>query len=171
MSDFTQAPKKVILDLINAANEDLNLVESEVTFGTPSVEEGQRDTSLVLTATAGGRFLGPQTVYYNRLDMAAVFATKSTIFDKDQSVTTIAHVIALINARYAINLTDDDFTSTAFPTWEMIPNEEHTVTLTAKADSLIFTGTGTVTLHLPQVALSDALTANTLDGLSYTPPA
>ncbi|WJJ54982.1 hypothetical protein [Xanthomonas phage RTH11] len=172
--DFTKAPKQILLDLINAENSSTltsPLTDAQVTFAVPAVEDGAKNTSLELSSVVGGPYLGQRSVYYDRLDLAAVLALKSARFEKTDEVTTVAHVIAAINARYKINLTSDDFTATEFPTWELVPNEEHTVTLTAKAGSLIFIGTGVVTLYLPQVALADAIPNNTLSGLTYVPPA
>ena len=171
MSVFTQAPKKIIVDLINDANPGLNLLESQVTFEAPVVEDGVRNTSLPINAVVGGPYLGAQTVYYDRLDLAAVVATKSGRIEKTDALTNNDQLIAAVNALYAINLTSDDYTIGAFPTWENIPHEEHTVSITAKPGSLIFIGSATVTLFLPQVDLADAISVNTLDGLNYEPPA
>lgn len=172
MSDFTQAPKKIILDLINEANAGLNLLETQVEFGVPAVETGSRNTSLELTAVVGGPYLGARAVYYDRLDLAAVIATgPAGRFAKTGAITTIAHVVAAINSEYAINLTEDDFEITdTFPEFENVPNEEHSITITAKPGSLVFIGSAEITLFLPQVDLEDALAVNTLDGLTYEPP-
>lgn len=176
MSDLTKAPRQIILDQVNADNSDLNLLVNEVTFGTPAVETGTKNTSLLLTAVVGSRFLGTQTIYYDRLDLnnirtAAIGAGLSAVFDKDDQMTTISHVISAVNARFGLNLQTEDFDASAFPTWEMVPNEQHDVTITAKTGSLIYLGAMTVTLRLPQVDLAVAISANTLNGLNYVPPA
>jgi len=177
MSDLTKAPRQIIVDMINAENASPgSILVNELTFGTPAVETGTKNTSLPLTAVVGSRFLGTQTIYYDRLDLnnirtAAIGAGLTAVFDKTDAVTTISHVIALVNARFGLNLTDEDFTASAFPTWEMVPNEQHDVTITAKADSLIYLGAMNITLRLPQVDLAVAISANTLNGLNYVPPA
>lgn len=172
--DFTKAPKQIILDLINADNSETAtapVTEAQVIFAEPVAIEGVKNTSMELDSVLGGPYLGKQTIYYDRLDLGEVFALLSNRFEKTDAVTTIAHVVALINARYKINLTAEDFTASAFPTWALEPNEEHAITITAKVGSLIFIGAGDVVLYLPQVALADAIPNNTLSGLTYVPPA
>lgn len=172
--DFTKEPKQIILDLINADNPDTTtspVTEAQVIFAAPVVETGAKNTSLELDSVVGGPYLGKRTIYYDRLVLSEVFALISNRFEKTDEVTTIADVVALINAHYKLNLTDDDFTASEFPTWVLEPNEEHAVTITAKAGSLIFIGAGDVVLYLPQVALADAISNNTLNGLTYVPPA
>lgn len=62
------------------------------------------------------------------------------------------------------------FITDSFPVFEMVPNEQHNVTITAKPGSLVYTGSMTVSLRLPQVDLAVAISSNTLNGLTYTPP-
>lgn len=171
MSDFTKAPKQILLDLINLTNPSYQMEEADVIIGAPTVTtENSRNTSVLISAAPSSPFDNSQTFYYNRLDLAAVFATLSTDFEKTPEVADIDDLVALINARWALNLTADDFTSSAFPTFAGEGGEQHSVTLTAKPGSLTYIGAGEVTLTLAKVDMADAFPNNVLDGYTYEAP-
>lgn len=166
-NDLTKTPLENLLLLINTKNPGINVLASEVTFGVPAVETGARNTSIVAEAVEGSRFLEEQTFFYNRLDFQAVFDQGNKVFEKTTDLDTIAEVITLLETRYKIKLTTDDYTVSAFPTFTNVPDEEHAVTFTAKPGSLVWIGSGSITLKLLTVNLADALPANQLDGLTY----
>ncbi|QVD49244.1 hypothetical protein LUCX_174 [Xanthomonas phage vB_XciM_LucasX] len=169
MSDFTKAPKQIIIDLINVANPGLNLLATEVDFGSVAVETEPANTSVVLTPTVSGRFTGSPKIYYDRLSMAEVFATKTAAVEKTDLLTNVDDVISAINSLYGINLTSDDYTISEFPTWANVVDEEHTLTITAKADSLIFIDAADVKLFKTKMDLTMAIANNQLNGLIYEP--
>lgn len=170
MSDLTKLPRAIILDLINADNEGLELLESEVTFADPEVEVGERNTSVLLTAAPSGRFSGTRTIYYNRLDLDEdIVSTGDAVFEKTGAIESIADLLDAINSRFNLNLTLDEVSTTTFPEFEDTPGESHTVTITALATSLVYIGEVEVTLTIATVDLATAIAVNELNGLTYEP--
>lgn len=172
MSDLTKTPLQIIFDEIIAANPTSTVTINDYDLGAPSEEEGAKNTSIVATAKLTSSFTGEQTFYYDRVDLDApgTYANSLGPIPKTDEITTIGQIVAHFNALTGVALTEDDYTASAFPTFTNTPDEEHTVTLTATPESLVWIGATTLTLKLLKVALVDALPVNTLNGLTYVPP-
>ena len=135
-------------------------------------DTGPQNTSVTLTSDGTGRFLvGDRTVFYNRLSLADIFATNSDPIEKTDELNSVADVIAVLNVRYGLNLQAADFTISDWPTWVYQPNETHTLTLTPNASHLVYNAPGSIQIRLLQVSLEQAIPNNSLNGLTYTPPA
>jgi anthranilate/para-aminobenzoate synthase component II len=174
MADFTLAPKQILLNLINADNPLHQLESADVTFEAPvATPEGSRNTSIVVIPGPFSPYDNRQSFYYNRLDLGAVFNTLSTVFEKTSEVNTLEDVVALVNARWAVNLTPDDVTLSPFPAFEGNFGESHTITFTVRSSSLNFIGVGVITLAISveKIPLDEAFPNNVLNGLVYAPPA
>jgi len=167
MSNYLQAPKQIIIDLINDANSGLGMTSAEVELSAPGAGNGTLNTSLVVTPAAGSRFSNQVTVYYNRLGLAAVVATQDGRIEAIAESYTAADVLDAINAKYNLLITSDDIEDLVLPAIPTVPGGEATLTLTAKAGSLIFTGTAEITLFVDTVDLEDAVLVTDLDGLHY----
>ena len=178
VTDFTKAAAQIIIDLVNNDNT-LALVVASVTMGAPTaaVLGGSitRDTDLTLTAVEGSGYTGSATIHYNRVDLSTVPGSRSTVFPKGDAVN-ISDLLAEINAAYGINMSNTDalhhdFVDGALPTFTGTPNEQHTFQFTADANSLVWENSVTLTVHANDIALSDAITNATLNGLTYVQPA
>jgi hypothetical protein len=171
-TDFTKAPKQIILDLINEKNPSLGLTEELVTFGAPAVYSGaeNRNTKLTLAAVEpSSGYSGSRDIFYNRVDISVVPGTRSKVFSLGNAVN-ISDLIPEINARYGINLTADDYTDAALPTFtDQVPGEEKDFTITITAGSLVWTNSVTLQLQRNDIPLEDAIAENILDGLVWTP--
>ena len=167
MADFTLAPRQILVNLVNATNTFEHLDVDDVNFGTPEpITENSRNTKIVLTAKPESPYDTSQTFYYNRLDLAFIFSQLSNEFARD-SVTTPAELIALVNARFKINLTSEDYTISA------LPSGAGTVVITAKAGSLNYHESGEIELTEDgptKRPLAEAFPNNVLDGLTYVSP-
>ncbi len=164
MIDLTQPPRQVLADLINASNDE-KLQVSDVDFGVPTANtDHSRNTKIVVTAKATSPWDTYQVFYYNRMDIGAnIFSTLNTDFTYVPGMTK-ADLIGMINTRWSINLTDDDYTMSD------LPEGNGTVTVTAKPGSLNYIGSGDVRLIADKIPLADAFPNNVLNGLTYTPP-
>lgn len=167
MADFTLAPRQILVNLVNATNPSENLVVEDINFGTPEViTENSRNTKITLTAKPDSPYDTSQTFYYNRMDLAFIFAQLSNEFQRS-SVSSIADVIAAVNERFQINLTDEDYTASA------LPSGDGTVIITAKAGSLNYWQSGEIELVSSAPVkrpLAEAFPNNILDGLTYESP-
>lgn len=173
MSDLTKAPDQIVLDLINTDNST-SLTLGLVDFGLPTVTAGEnpaKNTTLTVTAKAGSGYTGSQVVEYNRvsLDTIPVIAAKPATYQLGDA-TKIADLIEEINAMYGIKMVPADYVDGDLPTFEGLPNEEHTVQLVAAADSLIYIGSLVLTLKAADIELSSVITVTALNGLTYVAP-
>jgi hypothetical protein len=154
-----------VLGAINAANTavSLALTEAQVTFAAPAVTAGTagRNTSITLTGVNGQGVEGSRTFSYTRQSLAAG-AVASTA---PASVTTApgdTEAASLTKVATALGLLAGEFTSSAFtaPADMTTPG---TITLTANAASLVYTGARTVALNFPDSDVDFATLAPTTD--------
>ncbi|MDH2154119.1 hypothetical protein [Stenotrophomonas sp. GD03657] len=164
MIDLSLPPRQVLAALINASNTE-KLQVSDVDFGVPTVNsDHSRNTKIIVTAKPESPWDTYQAFYYNRMHIGDdVFTTLNTDFTYVEGMTK-ADLIAKINERWGINLTDDDYTMSE------LPSGNGTVTITAKPGSLNYIGAGDVRLIASKIPLDVAFPNNVLDGLTYTPP-
>jgi hypothetical protein len=169
ISDFTKAPKNIVVDLINHDNPGANLTPEMVTFGLPTVsssgEAEGRNTELTVSGVQETGVIGSTTVYYNRLNLAAFIVDPEFVVQLTDS-TKVSHIIAKLNAELGINITADDFVEADLPTFVGTPGEERPVTITFSADSLVWAGNATITVRGEDVNISTLITNVRLSGLN-----
>jgi hypothetical protein len=151
-----------ILDLINGVNVGQVITEAQVTVGNPSVVAGTGGRNTEVTLTAIADYTGTQTYAYTRRSIAtdAVASTApakvDTLVDDDQA-ESVVKVLA------ALGLVAGEFDYSAFSA-PVDMDTDGSVTLTAKATSLLYTGVRVVPLSLADVSLSSATPVTDLDG-------
>lgn len=177
-NDLTKAPKQIILDMVNAKTAAGFTEESFTWAGLPVVEGTGKNTSLTLTAAPGSGYKNSRVIRYIRphlgSDVGAAYIAsggkRDLIFSVGDAVK-ISDMIPELNARLGINLTGDDFTDGDLPAFTGEVNETHPVQVVVKADSLIFTGSLTLTLKADDIDLAVAIPDVEMDGLTYGAPA
>ncbi len=174
MTDLTKAPNQVIIDLINADNAPLALTPELVTFGLPTAATGEnpaKNTELTVSAAEGSGYSGSVVITYNRVALGTIptIAAAPAEFQLGNA-QTLKDLIPEFNAKYGVNLTDDDYVDAPIPAFTGELNEEHTVQLVAKADSLIYIGSVDIVIKGEDIALASVLTNTALNGLVYEAP-
>lgn len=176
-NDLTKAPKQIILDMVNAKTGK-GFTEASFTWaGLPVVEATGKNTSLTLTAAAGSGYKNDRVIRYIRPhlgnDVGAAFVasggSRDLVFSIGDAVN-IADLIPEFNTRLKVNLTADDFVDGPLPTFTGELNEQHDVQVVVKADSLIFTGSITLTVKAEDIDLATAIPDVEMDGLVYAAP-
>lgn len=107
MNDFTKDPQQIIVDMLNAANGTTLRVD-QLSFGVPTVNsaaDAKRNTRLVIAGVPAQGVEGSIEVQYNRVAIDTVPGVRLRDFSE---VTSRAELVAAINARYAINITNSD---------------------------------------------------------------
>lgn len=177
-NDLTKAPKQIILDMVNAKTGK-GFTEAAFTWaGLPVVEATGKNTSLTLTAAVGSGYKGDRVIRYIRpnlgTDVGAIFVASGGDRNLEFSIgdaLKISDLIPEINERLKINLTIDDYADADLPEFTGELNEEHDVQIVVKADSLIFTGSLTITVKAEDIDLATAIPDVEMDGLVYAAPA
>lgn len=177
--NLTLAPKLVLCALINRENSAVGaaLTPELVVFGLPNQSVATRNTDITVTAAEGSGYIGDVVINYNRVhlqtDVGNVYVASGP--DRDLvfpvgTATKIADLIPELNSRLGINLTADDFTDGNIPPFEGLPNEEVSVQITAKADSLCYRGSITIKVKAENIHLSEVIVNKVLNGLTYAAP-
>lgn len=185
MPFYKKPSKDLVYDLINEANPQLAIPASavNVTLGTPSVISGgswpANNTKISLSpAPATGDFIGRQDVNYRRLDLSALFRGQTILIKKFKSVTsssagtlmyTVYQLLADINVRYGMNLTQDDVNDANILRGSTLEDGQYTttITVTTKATSLGYTGSFSLKWLNTKQALEDMVTVRELGGRLY----
>lgn len=162
-------PKAEILSQVNLLNK-IQLSADDYVFGVPSPlsdETGQYNTQITVTAkNENSPYAGAVTLKYQRRDLARL----ATLVDLKVGMylpRTTLQVAQAVNARFGTNLTLDDIVqSTALN----LTDDEGVVTLTAKENSLGWTGTVAVTVVKGNYPLSAFLTNTKLAAMNYPTP-
>lgn len=164
--NLTQTPKQILVSLINQDNGTA-LSEEMLVFGTPATHSGAKNTSIVATAAPDMGYTGSVTFNYNRLNIANIPGTRSKVFSQGTNVN-ISDLIPLINSRYQINLTANDFTQALLPTFTLqTPNQLLDFVLTIKSTSLIYYGSVTLQLRRADINLNTIITNTNLPDLTF----
>jgi hypothetical protein len=151
-----------ILDLVNGANAGQTITSAQVTVGAPSVVAGTGGRNTEVTLTAIADYTGTQTYAYTRRSIAtdAVASTApakvDTLVDDDQA-ESVVKVLA------ALGLVAGEFDYSAFSA-PVDADTDGSITLTAKATSLLYTGVRVVPLSLADTSLASATPVTDLDG-------
>lgn len=168
VSDFTQAPEKIIFDLIKADNPSNGFAEGMVTYGIPTSNETDpdgRNTDITLTSVEGSGIVGSRTVTYRRLRLEGFIKEPDFVLNK-RDFTQLSELIPQINSELGINITADDFNEIALPTFSATPGEEHEVTITFKANSLVWIGTHVLTVRGDDIDINLVIPVDKLSGLN-----
>ena len=108
MTDLTQTPKQIAVNLINAAN-GTTFVPSDVSLSTPtlntSVSNGL-NTSITLSVTGATQTLKVD-LQYNRLDFKTLLARPYCQLEEN-NLSRLVDLIPYLNAKYQLALTSVD---------------------------------------------------------------
>lgn len=177
LSNFTQDPVQVVLDLVNHDNMQslmgYELSVSNVTVGTPeAIADGERNTKVTITATPGQEFRGTREVTYNRLDIQEVADVVVPDGVKVQAGGTnqLSEIVGYINNLLFINLQPGDYTDVTLEDWEDLSGDEQVVTLSMNEEHLLFTGDLSVTVRADNPTLTGVIANTELDGLNLPGP-
>lgn len=157
MPIFNKPSADLVYDLINQANPQLVKPVTTVNtkLGVPSVIAvpglNKLNTSIVISAVAGGDYIGRKQVNYRRIDLAALTRGVTIAIDRysPTAVTgsnavafTVYQLLPFINQRYGLNLTTDDINDGNIIRGNTQVNGQYTatVTVTAKTGSLGYVG-------------------------------
>lgn len=158
-------PLANVLAAINAANTatSTNITEAQVTAAAPTTVAGTggRNTSVELTGIDGQGIEGSRTFSYTRQSLAtgAVASTAPasvTVAEGDDQAASVAKVAT------ALGLLASEFDASAYtaPEDQSTPG---TVTITAKATSLLYTGVRVVPLNFADADVAFATVAPVTD--------
>jgi len=179
---YKKPSKDLVYDLINEANPQLEIPASalNVSLGVPAAIAGTswpaNNTNIVLSPAPGsGDFIGRQTVSYRRLDLSALFRGQTILIKKFKSTAssssgtlmyTVYQLLADINSRYGMNLTEDDVNNANILRGSTLEDGQYTTTVTVstKATSLGYTGSFSLKWLNTKQSLEDMITVRTLGG-------
>ncbi|MNE00904.1 hypothetical protein D3C80_933280 [compost metagenome] len=151
-----------ILDLVNGANVGQVLTTAQVTVGNPSAVAGTAGRNTEVTLTAIADYTGTQTYAYTRRSIATD-AVASTAPAKVDTLVDDTEAEAVAKVVTALGLVAGEFDISAY-TAPVDESTDGSVTLTAKATSLLYTGVRVVVLSLQDVSLATATPVTDLDG-------
>lgn len=152
---YLKPSKDEVYDLINQANPGLGFVASalNVNLSVPAVAtvSGQPNlnTKIGLSAVQGGDFMGRKDVFYRRRNLTSLFRAVTVQIDlyrapvaAGATAYTVYQLIPYINAKYGMSFTTDDLVDANIAYGSTIEGgfNTTTVTVTAKATSLGYTG-------------------------------
>lgn len=145
--DFSKKSDVLFLDLVNT-KATRALVANEVTIGAPGAgTAGGKNTTVHLTAVADAVNLkGEADFHFDRLDLTALFAGHTLSVEVVDGIDSALEIAAVLNAKFGLNISELDIEDTAID----VPNEPASITLTALASSLVYTGSVEVALTYPK---------------------
>jgi hypothetical protein len=170
MYPFLDTQLNTLLGLINTSNPGLkvplttamlrSLVPTVVTPGSGQIQ----DTSLVLLSLPGnvGQYIGKQTVYYRRINLANLFRSMTLTLDNYIGSTSMtpAQFCQCFNAKYGTELTTSDFTASNF-------TSGNSYTVTMLSTSLCYEGSFTFKWTQGAPYMSQVITTPVLTGKLY----
>lgn len=168
VSDFSQNPDQIVLDLINHDNSSALTLEL-VELGLPLLSGmPEANTELEVTAVSGSGYKGSVTVAYNRLDIQdfVPIMVGDTLVLPTGDAENYSDLIGEINVALGINLTESDYVDGPIGEWDGIPNETKTIVIPMSADSWVFTNSLTLTLESEDILLSEVIVNTILSGLN-----
>lgn len=152
---YLKPSKDEVYDLINQANPGLGFVASplNVNLSVPAVAtvSGQPNlnTKIGLSAVQGGDFMGRKDVFYRRRNLTSLFRAVTVQIDlyrapvsAGATAYTVYQLLPYINAKYGMSFTTDDLVDANIIYGTTLEGgfNTTTVTVTAKATSLGYTG-------------------------------
>jgi hypothetical protein len=169
MSDLTQSGLTLILQLVNDLNSDTltkgPLTSGNVTLGNPSgsPDGSSKNTQITLDSVDGGPYYGTQTVIYDRLDIGGMFTgwgINPSI--GGNSYINASDTLASINSAYNLNLQPGDIIDGPLN----IGSYPATASLEISPNSLVYTGTLSLSLPGSTTELSSIVTNDVLTGFT-----
>lgn len=149
ISDFTKPPEDVVIDLINFDNGTAFTKDTLLVVGAPvaipKAPPTFRNTTITVRPTASTKKFGTAQLWYNRIDLATVPGTRSVLFDVDKTATMLSDLVPLINERYHINLTPEDYINAPLPPLTSAPSP---VNIQAAPGSLVYIGVLNVNVEI-----------------------
>lgn len=139
--DFTKSAAEIIVELINYCN-GTSLTSDMLTYKLPpTVISGNHNTVVEATATPTSPYEGMMEVTYNRIDLGELFESFDKFLVADSGARYISDIIPLVNAKYKLNLTRDDYLDGPLPdSSQANPETGSSFVLKANPRSLIFIG-------------------------------
>lgn len=174
VSNYIQESKRIVLDLIehdNSVPVGQLLIEHFDWSNPVAAAEGR--TEITLTAKRGSGYRGAQTFNYNRVNITQVPGI-AEMGETEAEVTKLSDVLAIVNARFGINLRPED----VLVNGKNLDEADDAVvqefdvlqdfSLTARQNSYVWTGDIAFTLTKIRQALNEVYQVTLLDGL-YAP--
>lgn len=174
-SDFIKTPKAILVDLINSTN-NTNYPPALFTFAPPfaldNLDESGCDTEIEVYGSVSSTWTGSLRFKYNRVNLSSIPGNRSTSFAIAVTVDKLSELIPLINARYGINITADDYVEDTLPVIDSDSSVSYT--FFASSVSLVFKGSLSLTLSRSVdggilIPLSTLIVNTNLDIFNYTP--
>jgi hypothetical protein len=162
MTSLAKSSVLLLLDEINRNNRN-SVAITDVVFGVPvTTTENNRNTRVHVESAIGGNYSESRDIWYNRLDIASVFARLRAVHIEVDGEQVVSHLEVLhkLNKKYKLNIQDD----------EILPVEifANRMLMTMSPNSLAFTGTVNIVLSaIGDTPLYDVLVNTSLDGLWY----
>lgn len=164
--DLTEDPEEVLVDLINHEN-GTQLTGDDVDVSQLNTYTGIRSNNTVATIVAvpNRPVSGTINVGYSRINIAGYKNSSNVIPVKIPLDGTWEDVIAAINVRCKLNLTEDDYI--ANPSFPGMAGGTVTQTLTIETTSLLYTGTASIEISVLDQPLSNWITDTELKGMIF----
>ncbi len=139
--NYSQSSADILLAVINQANGTSETL-STVSFGSPQpMPAGSvRDTSVVVSAVAGGGRTGSVTVYFDRINLNTLFSLQPLYIVATNPQTTW-DLVPILNNVFGLGLQTTDILQTNITS--------NTVTLQADPNSLAYEGSVAATIVPP----------------------
>lgn len=139
--DLSKSAAEIIVELINYCN-GTSLTSDMLTYVIPpSSITGTHNTVVIARSTPTSPYEGEMEVTYNRIDLGELFAELDPYLVADSGAKYISDVIPLINEKYKLNLTGDDYLDGPLPDSSLTPvSEGASFVLKANPRSLIYIG-------------------------------
>ncbi len=144
--NYSLSSLEILLAVVNNANGSTE-TSSTVSFGNPQpMPAGSvRDTSVVVSAVAGGGRTGSVTIYYDRINLNTLFSLQP-LYVVATSPQTTWDLIPILNNVFGLGLQTTDILQTNITS--------NTVTLQADPNSLAYEGSVAATIVPPATSPS-----------------
>jgi outer membrane murein-binding lipoprotein Lpp len=162
MGTLAKTSSQLLVDLINSDN-GTSFAYNELVLSPPQVNDvvnNNRNTFVVVTSSDEFSFQGDETMYYNRIDFAALFQGL-TVTVGGQGVTDVSGLLPEINATYGLGLTMDDILDLAVPS----TGYPISLTLMAAPGSYAYIGQFTVQVQDIPPTISNNLSTTVLGNI------
>jgi len=155
-------PHDKLIGLINAANEK-QWEAGQLVFSVPAEEDGEQNTSVIVTPAEGQPYTGNRILFYDRVDLSTSHRGQSTDFVLGTQSGTL-DLVQSMRERFGVLITSADILSEPLPAPDF--TGKITVTVKAHPDSYLWYGQIVVTLTPPLIPLDVAIATNMLAGLT-----
>lgn len=175
MLSYKKPSDELVFDLINLANPQLktplnknNVVLEKLEKVTANAASNNRNTRARLRGVQGMGYTDSVTLYYDRIDLAAILPLRSQSKAGFTSFTgaTVHSVLAAIEEAFGIKFSTADLANTGLA-GSGSANYEGAVTLTSQAQSPAYTGSGQVRFYRGLPVLDTSITKDVLDTITH----